>query len=213
MLFFRQLDWKEFSNQPHIKKLPLNEQMQQFNFHLQQMSNLNYYQPKGQSSSTITPTVTPTPTPTPSPTVTPTPSPTPTPTVTPTPSPTPTPTPNSFTPSGDEYTLSNVFSYGTEAIDLTNSTPQEVADYWCANGTLGTSPNGGPDTITLQKAVGNTDTVIEIGDRIISPFDGNPISPGTQLAPDNGFLILNNATQAFTTVSDGIVTAVATFTC
>ena len=86
MLFFRQLDWKEFSNQPHIKKLPINEQMQQFNFHLQQMSNLNYYQPKGQSNGTVTPTsltpalsaTTPTPTPTPSPTVTPTPSPTPT---------------------------------------------------------------------------------------------------------------------------------------
>ena len=46
-MFFGQLDWKQFTNQPHIKKLTLNEQMNQFNFHLQQMSNLNKFQPKG----------------------------------------------------------------------------------------------------------------------------------------------------------------------
>ena len=68
MLFFRQLDWKDFVNQPHIKKLPLNEQMQQFNFHLSQMSNLNKFQPKGPSSNTVV-ISSPTPTPSPTPTV------------------------------------------------------------------------------------------------------------------------------------------------
>ena len=45
-MFYRQLDWKEFVNQPQIKKLTLNEQMYQYNFHLQKMSNYNF-QPKG----------------------------------------------------------------------------------------------------------------------------------------------------------------------
>ena len=60
MLFFRQMDWKEFSNQPYIKKLPINEQMEQFNFHLAQMSNLNKFQPKGSSTDIIESTPSPT---------------------------------------------------------------------------------------------------------------------------------------------------------
>jgi len=79
MLFFRQMDWKEFSNQPHIKKLPINEQMQQFNFHLAQMSNLNKFQVKGRTQSTLSPSATPTVTPTSTPTATPTATPTGTP--------------------------------------------------------------------------------------------------------------------------------------
>ena len=90
-MFFRQLDWKEFTNQPHIKKLPLNEQMQQFNFHLSQMSNLNKFQPKGPSNSTPSPN--PTPSPTAAPTAAPTPSPTAAPTAAPTPAPVATPSP------------------------------------------------------------------------------------------------------------------------
>lgn len=43
----RELSWKEFTNQPHIRKLPLNEQMRQFNFHLDEVANFLNWQNKG----------------------------------------------------------------------------------------------------------------------------------------------------------------------
>ena len=220
MLFFRQLDWKEFVNQPHIKKLTLNEQMQQFNFHLQQMSNLNKFQPKGRSNNTsvVAPSPKPqpvTPSPTPEPTAAPTPQPvTPSPTPQPTAAPTPQPTAGPFTPSGTEYTLDGISGYSGELIDITNSTPQEVVDYYCANGTLATGgPFGGYDSWTLQKAVGNTSSIIEVGDRVIIIASGLPVSSGTRIAPDNDQLLLNDAAQVFNTVSDGVVTSVVPLTC
>lgn len=97
MLFFRQLDWKEFVNQPHIKKLSINEQMNQYNFHLQQMSNLNKFQPKGRSSNTVS-SPSPTPSVTPSVSLSPTPSSTPSVTPSTTPSVTPSTTPSVSVP-------------------------------------------------------------------------------------------------------------------
>lgn len=43
----RELSWKEFANQPHIRKLPLNEQVRQFNFHLDEVANYRQWQNKG----------------------------------------------------------------------------------------------------------------------------------------------------------------------
>jgi hypothetical protein len=45
----RELNWKEFVNQSHIRNLPLNEQVRQFNFHLDQVANYRIWQNKGQS--------------------------------------------------------------------------------------------------------------------------------------------------------------------
>ena len=43
----KELNWKEFVNQSHIRNLPLNEQVRQFNFHLDQVSNFIHWQNKG----------------------------------------------------------------------------------------------------------------------------------------------------------------------
>ena len=43
----RELNWKEFVNQPHIRTLPLNEQVRQYSFHLDQVSNFIHWQNKG----------------------------------------------------------------------------------------------------------------------------------------------------------------------
>lgn len=43
----RELTWKEFVNQSHIRNLPLNEQVRQFNFHLDQVANYRIWQNKG----------------------------------------------------------------------------------------------------------------------------------------------------------------------
>ena len=47
IIMIRELTWKEFVNQTHIRKLPLNEQVRQFNFHLDQVSNFLHWQNKG----------------------------------------------------------------------------------------------------------------------------------------------------------------------
>ena len=47
MYTIRELSWREFANQPHIKKLPLNEQTRQFNFHLDEVANYHVWQNKG----------------------------------------------------------------------------------------------------------------------------------------------------------------------
>ena len=52
--FLRELTWQQFSNQPHIKKLHINEQMRQFRFHLDEIANYNIFQGKGPGRTTVT---------------------------------------------------------------------------------------------------------------------------------------------------------------
>lgn len=47
-MVLRELSWKEFASQSHIRNLPLNEQVRQFNFHLDEVSNYRMWQNKGQ---------------------------------------------------------------------------------------------------------------------------------------------------------------------
>lgn len=49
-MIIRELTWQQFVNQPHVRNLHINEQVRQYNFHLDYIANLNF-QNKGVSST------------------------------------------------------------------------------------------------------------------------------------------------------------------
>lgn len=48
-----ELTWKQFVNQNHIRTLPLNEQVRQYSFHLDSISNQRFVQNKGPRQSRL----------------------------------------------------------------------------------------------------------------------------------------------------------------
>lgn len=55
-MILRELSWKEFVNQHHIRTLPLNEQMRRFHYYQEALSAEIYRQNKGRKDIVVTPT-------------------------------------------------------------------------------------------------------------------------------------------------------------
>jgi len=55
-MILRELSWKEFVHQHHIRNLPLNEQMKRFHYYQEALSEQIYRQNKGRRDVIVSPT-------------------------------------------------------------------------------------------------------------------------------------------------------------